>query len=467
MANLKTIVEDGFCIGCGGCSAIDGFKGEVSLDKFGMYKPTIVDQAPEVEKEILKVCPFSGDASNEYELAKELYYEESNYNNQIGFYKALYAGHALKDGFRENGSSGGLISWILSKLISSNKVDFVIHVKESKDKERLFQYGISSTIEEIKQGSKSKYYPIEMSQVIELIRTNPGNYALVGLPCFVKAIRRLANVDPLIKSRVVYCIGLVCGHLKSTGFAESFGWQLGVKPESLNFIDFRVKLPNSPSNAYGVLVKSDKVSITKPVRGLKGSNWGHNLFRNPACSYCDDVFAETADMSIGDAWLPQYEKDSLGTSVLVVRNKEILEIIEQAKEEGELMIDSLSEKEMISSQAGGLRDRREGLAYRLFLKKNSGKWFPNKRVEPSDRGLSKERKELYQIREASSNESHQAWLRAKNENNLSIFDSYFDALKSRIDNNLSLITKIRIKLSPFKKKFKMFFKSNNGLQNTK
>ena len=38
---------------------------------------------------------------------------------------------------------------------------------------------------------------------------------------------------------------------------------------------------------------------------------------NPACEFCDDVVGETADMSVGDAWLPGYVSDWRGTSVVV------------------------------------------------------------------------------------------------------------------------------------------------------
>lgn len=39
-----------------------------------------------------------------------------------------------------------------------------------------------------------------------------------------------------------------------------------------------------------------------------------------ACDFCDDVFAETADIALGDAWLPEYVQDGNGTNVVVTRN---------------------------------------------------------------------------------------------------------------------------------------------------
>lgn len=31
-----------------------------------------------------------------------------------------------------------------------------------------------------------------------------------------------------------------------------------------------------------------------------------------ACNYCDDVFAECADVTCMDAWLPEYSQDHRG-----------------------------------------------------------------------------------------------------------------------------------------------------------
>ena len=59
------------------------------------------------------------------------------------------------------------------------------------DGERLFRYRISRTPDELADGAKSRYYPVEMSEVLETIRRVPGRYAVVGVPCFIKAVHLL------------------------------------------------------------------------------------------------------------------------------------------------------------------------------------------------------------------------------------------------------------------------------------
>ena len=53
-----------------------------------------------------------------------------------------------------------------------------------------------------------------------------------------------------------------------------------------------------------------------------------------ACNYCDDVVGETADISIGDAWLPKYSFDWRGKNLLVLRNTVLSELIGAAVAEG-------------------------------------------------------------------------------------------------------------------------------------
>ena len=42
-----------------------------------------------------------------------------------------------------------------------------------------------------------------------------------------------------------------------------------------------------------------------------------------ACDFCEDVFGYCADVVLGDAWLPKYNKDPKGDNVVIVRNEEI------------------------------------------------------------------------------------------------------------------------------------------------
>src|SRR5690606_23398837 len=136
------------------------------------------------------------------------------------------------------GSSGGFGTWLASELLRLELVDAIIHVKSSGSKDLLFEYGISSTEDDLRLNAKSKYYPVKLDDVLEIVSENKGRrFLFIGIPCMVKAIRLLARDNPSLNESIVYTLGLVCGHIKSKAFSEMLGWQLKVEPRNLKGID--------------------------------------------------------------------------------------------------------------------------------------------------------------------------------------------------------------------------------------
>lgn len=423
---INEIVKNGHCIGCGACCAVKGIALQMELDQHGQYKPKASDDKPIEEKadhEALKVCPFSDDGPNEDAIGESLYAASDSRNSMLGYYAGLYIGHARAGGIREIATSGGIITWTLTKLLESGQIDGVIHVQPVSDPVDgiLFRYGISRTIDEVRAGAKSRYYPIETSKVIHLVKSKPGRYVFVGIPCFVKAIRRLCAVDPEFGASIRFTIGLVCGHLKSKAFADLFGWQAGIAPGKLERIDFRVKRDTGDSQDYAVAVAGDGRQESRSHRLFFGTNWGYNFFRNSACDYCDDVFAETADLSVGDAWLPELRSDPRGNSVVVVRHQGLRELVDAGIRAGELALSESEPSRIIASQSGGFRDRREGLSYRLWLDIQNGRTVPKKRVVPAWKGIPIYRRLIYRNRVHLRKKSHIEWARAVRLNSLLFF----------------------------------------------
>ena len=422
---LSRIISGGYCIGCGACAAMDTDHITMGFDQYGTYQPQVQGEINFAKVEaILKVCPFSDNGPNEDELALTLF-PKTELDERIGRYSGLYAGHVKEGEFRAKGSSGGMVSWVLSELLATKMVDGIIHMKSSEGRNGtpLFSYAVSTTAEEVLNGAKSKYYPMEMSGVLDFIRMSDKRYALVGVPCFIKAARRLMLEDTVFADRVKFYIGLVCGHLKSKAFADCFAWQAKIQPGHLEKIDFRIKLPDRKSSDYGVMVKGDGRCVTRPTRDYFGSNWGVGFFKYSACEYCDDVFAETADIAVGDAWLPEFAADSGGNSVVVVRSMELEQLIQKGMKSGRLSLKDCSADTMAESQAGGLRHRRDGLSYRLYLKKEAGVWAPKKRVPASAAGIGSDRRKIYFLRETLRRRSHELWVESVRDDDFSVFQA--------------------------------------------
>ncbi|HZZ87015.1 MAG TPA: Coenzyme F420 hydrogenase/dehydrogenase, beta subunit C-terminal domain [Caulobacteraceae bacterium] len=372
------------------------------LDAFGELKPSGDRRWLHGRSEtVARTCPFSPAASNEDALAEARFPAAPSRDTAIGRYEAAWVGHAAEGGFRAVGSSGGMANWTAAELLRLGLVDAVAHVAPTpadQDGELLFRYRISRSLEQLEARAKSRYHPIELSEVIREIRSTPGRYAVVGLPCFVKAVLLLRAADPVLRERIVHTLGLFCGHMKSARMVESFAWQAGTRREDVQSIDFRHKDASRPANWYRAAL-SLRNGETRLVDWwpLVDGDWGAGFFQSEACNFCDDVAAETADVAFGDAWLEPYSSDGRGTNVVVARHPVIRDLIGAAIDEGRLALAPVDADFVRRTQAAGFRQRREGLALRLASRR-CRPVTPRKRVAPGVAGLTLRRRLVYRLR---------------------------------------------------------------------
>lgn len=415
---LAPVIEGGYCIGCGACAAVNGSPMRIVMDNERRYIAVTSSAVKDstVAGSLGEVCPFSNSSVNEDVISDELFPKTSKHHPLIGYHLETYAGHVVEGEFRANGSSGGMVSWIVNELFDRSMIDGAIHVHSVSGDiaPPILKYRISRSSEEAKSRAKSSYYPVELSEVLSEIRRAPGRYAIVGIPCFIKAVRLLARQDAVIADRIAFTIGLVCGHLKSARYADFLAWQAGVRPGKLRGIDFRRKVQGMNSNDYGIGFvaegESGKDYETFLLnRNIFGASWGYGFFMYQACDFCDDVLAETADITMGDAWLKEYVTDSQGANIVVVRNPALAALIEDGRTRGGLALTNISVEDVIKSQAGCFRQRKDGLAYRLLLKDRAKVWRPRKRVEPAEQHLSPRLRTKYALRARLLHESHRAF----------------------------------------------------------
>lgn len=440
---FDTVVRGGYCIGCGACAVVDDHV-SIEMTGFGTYQAVRrAETTGEDAAALAAVCPFSAVALDETTLARRLFAAKpeaadprpARWHDEVGFLRAAWVGHVAEGDFRARGSSGGMASWLALELLRRGEIDGVIHVQPRRpgaDGEGLlFEMAISRTPEELLRGTRSRYYPVTMAEVLREARSMPtARFGLVGVPCFVKAARLLALRDPVLAGVLRFHIGLVCGHLKSSTYAEYMGWLAGVLPDDLERVEFRRKTNDHPANHYlfAATSRSGGDEFTVLSTDVPAGDWGLGCFKYKACDYCDDVMAETADVVVGDAWLPEYLDEPRGTNIVVVRNPELLPLIEQGIATHRLALEPISPDRVADSQRSGLEHRREGLACRLHDAASRGDWAPPKRVAATPAGETPARAAVYRLRERATRESHLAFARAKRGNDLGIFADHMAPL---------------------------------------
>ena len=422
MVGINAVVDGGFCSGCGACVALS--HRSMVLNPFGEYLP---DSAESGENEAF-VCPFLYPEEDEHVLAEQFLTGRRSRTDELGYFDQLHVGHVVEGSFRPDGSSGGMGTWLGVELLRKGLIDAVIHVKpaaHSNPSDPFYEYGISATEEEIRSGAHSHYQVVEMSRVIRHVREFEARYLFIGVPCFAKAIRRLQLFDKTIKDRVLFVVSLVCGHMKSINWSLSLGWAAGLPPDELKEIKFRIKREGIPSKSYyyGVKAKGDSgdFRVFDSARVVGGKfNLGAMMLN--ACNYCDDVVGETADISIGDAWLPQYAFDWRGKNMLVVRNTELSGLLRSAQDEGRVALEGMRPEDAARAQAGGFRQRRDGLVYRIEKKRARGEWHPVKREFAGVSRPKLHRRIIYGLRQFCAQESRLAFLSSLEARDFSIYE---------------------------------------------
>jgi len=377
---LSNVINNNYCVGCGACAVVES---EISMIESS--KGTYIPFFSKVNKNFVnaeKVCPFSVYTSNETETANKVFETNELQNDKIvGWYSGIYIGSRKDQIRRLNSSSGGMTTWICEQLLKQNLVNGIIHVKK-KVNSLEFEYSISSTVDEVRLGEKTKYYPNEFSKVLNSLKNIHGKFAFVGIPCHIKAIRNICMNDAILSEKIIFFIGIICGHLKTKQYMDHLIKFANVNSHNAHGFDFRGKIKGKVVNHYENVIETLHGNVhTGPTRYMFGGDWGVGLYKLKSCDYCDDIFNEVADVVLGDAWLNKLEKEWMGNNIVITRNKLFDNILSVGLKEQEISLCSASLDDLKQSQASSITHKTKGLAIRLKHKQQNGEWAPKKRLK--------------------------------------------------------------------------------------
>lgn len=359
MVKIDDIVRNKLCVGCGVCVS-ESATSTMVWSKDGFLEP-ILDSS--FTDNAIKLCPFNPnpdiDVEDEDKIADKIFPNAHNQDFKIGRFEQSYIGYSKA--FRESSSSGGIATYVFEELFRRDIIQHLFVVKEIAG---TYQYQWFDNVEDIKKISKTRYIPVTLENLFKEIDTKEGKVAVSGVGCFVKAIRLKQHYSPNYREKIPFVLGIICGGLKSRFFTDYLAEKSGImgnyhKPE------YRIKDRNSTSSDYsfGAFDKDNQFKMLK-MREL-GDMWGSGLFKHNACDFCDDVTTELADISLGDAWLPEYSTDGMGNSIIIARSKLANEIIKNGIEKAELEVNPVSKDKIIESQNASFKHRQKALKYRL------------------------------------------------------------------------------------------------------
>ena len=386
---VDRVAANDCCIGCGVCAGICPsrlLKMEWSLH--GELVPSHTGTCPVGCGLCLDVCIFNPQRTKkpyEFNLSSAI----APFGDDVaGSYLSCYCGYSARKGQRESGASGGMATWFLGTLLEKSIIDRVALVGKGGASDALFSYRFAETVEQVRECSGSAYYPVELSNVLQGIARDEADlrYAVMALPCAISAIRRAMGIFPILRKRIVVLASLTCGQLQNRFYSEFVAVESGISLESLKTIDYRRKSERRSSSDFAHVAISHDGVEGRPLyyQDIPLHLWKYRYFTHNACNYCDDIFGETADVTFMDAWLPEYENEWRGTSLVIARSLLAQELLNEAMVSAQCMLKPVDIETVKRSQAGVVFRKTKLLAARLYAAEIQGKQRPGSRVLPSE-----------------------------------------------------------------------------------
>ena len=361
-STIKDIINNQLCVGCGICVSEDKTNSlQMEWNEDGFLIPKHSENV--VAEEVIRVCPFNPNpeeaVKDEDRLADLFLTTASQRHKKMGRYINTYVGYANE--FRDTSSSGGLATYVFEYLLKQKIVDHLYIVKEING---AYEFQLFSTVDQIKQISKTRYIPVTLEKLFVDIHKIEGKIAVSGVACFIKAIRLKQHYHPELKAKIPFLVGIICGGLKSRFYTEYLAQKAGITSAYYKQ-DYRIKDYKSQASDYSFGAFDEDQEFKQVKMRAIGDMWGTGMFKSNACDFCDDVTTELADISVGDAWLNPYNNDGKGNSVIVTRSVVANDLILQGIDNGELHVEELSTEHFLISQQGSFNHRHNGLAFRI------------------------------------------------------------------------------------------------------
>lgn len=378
--DIRVVVQDRLCTGCGTCAGTCPYNSisMIRSDPEGFLLPRIDQSTCRRCGLCVRVCP--GHSINLDKLASEVFGKQPE-NKLLGNLLRCYVGHSQSYETRYNSASGGLVTEVLVFALENKIIDGALVCRMRDDRPLETEAFIARNREELVSAAKSKYCPVATNEALRRILKEDGRFAVVGLPCHIHGIRQAERIFKGLNEKIVLHLGLMCSHTVGYRGTEFVLKKSGVEKEKVRRISYRGK---GWPGCMSIQTKDGK-SLDIPLVGSWNAYWPvfSSFFFTPLrCIMCPDQNNELADVSFGDAWLPELRHDKVGKSIIVTRTTFADEILDRMSLAGRISIKRIQPEKVEQSQAFNLRFKKTELAARLAVLEKLGKKTPNLGPKP-------------------------------------------------------------------------------------
>lgn len=262
----------------------------------------------------------------------------------IGPYRAIFRSRTNNTDVRNRGQYGGTTSSLVILAMEEGLIKKA--VLTSDERHGAPRGRIVQKPSEVLECSGSRYVASGTLEAFNrTVKEQAEACGIVGLPCQVRALRNM-EASPLghsqHKDSICLVIGIFCTWALDYRLVHKF-----FKDKGLQGVAKRYDIPPPPANVFRVITESKTFGF--PLELIRPMIL-------PGCSFCCDMTAETADLSVGavegmDDW-----------NTLIVRTQKGEDLVRAARQRGVLEIEDLPEENLSHLEEASVAKRKRGLA---------------------------------------------------------------------------------------------------------
>lgn len=375
---LRKVILPGLCVGCGAC-VVD------APEEFANMVATEVGVAPKFRRavflgeDIWAACPGKG---VDYPELYKQHYGRLPGDWRIGMVRQLWTGHATHPAVRRAGASGGVTTAVLLHLLETGRIHAAVLAHQGTPSPEKAAHVFARTADEILAAAQSVYIPVSMLDAIR--HFVPGErYAMTCVPEQSAALRVLQHQGHERARQIEYVLGPYTGTALEPRAIRSLLRMHGVRDDD-PVTALRWRAGEWPGHleintASGRVVRSKKVYY----------NFLIPFYVTQASLQSMDFANEFADLSVGDAWSPRFERLGQGFSVVAARSEAMQTIVEEMQSQGKLTLD-VAEVLEASGMHGHMIDfKKRGGYLRNVARRMMGLASPDYGLRPAPLGAAR------------------------------------------------------------------------------
>jgi len=331
---LEGVVDAGLCTFCGGCAGgcpyLLPYQGRIVL----------LDNCTLSEGQCYQYCPRT---YTDLDAVSQKVFGVPFSKDEVGIVREIFLARSTDAEIHEKAQDGGTVTTLLSVALAEGVIDGAVETKMSDDKTP--SGFIARNREELLQCAGDSYEPSPVLEALNHIpKESTEKLGVVGLPCHVTSVSKRKTYPPQNRvniNNVKLVIGLFCGWDLTNGFHQF----LREKFDLSQVIKFDI--PHHPAHTFDLYTKSGKESVE--LDEIK-------KFINPACSYCWDMTAELADISVGSG-----RAMFKGWNTVIIRSKAGAKLMDIARKKGALETQPIPIESLTNLKRVALKRKKKAL----------------------------------------------------------------------------------------------------------